>query len=551
MGRFKSVPVRFLIAPPGFGKTMALLGYLRHARPTESIASFRGLNVLESIWSAIAKALSSKSSSNSHEELVRALAARAPMELALDCEDVPDAGGIDAILALIEDVPDDVALLVACRSRAAFHVGRFVSEGTAVALRRRTPCVRRRRHPPRRRDAAACRLRTPTCSACSKPPTDGRKSSAARYAKPPKIIAASRKPSRHWRTRHGHLFNEFVAESLKHVSEHDADLVLKLMSGSYLDDRAAAAGARRARTLRRSHARRISSAARALAQPSLRSLRPPRRARSRRCRYASSDGSSLRSTASRLSGSAAATVRSSNIIALQPDGTVSRAEIGQVFWPDAERHLVAQSLRTACSNIRKAIAHIVGFKEVESYFRAGDELSIDLDNVIVDVNRFILHANDADEQYERGELRAAYAHYRSAARVYRGDLLIGDAHESWVASLDVALEAASRHGPRSPRRDRRRRSTTKAAEKPNLRLVSGLLIRAEPLDRAGIVVAALFGFGLQTSVVARTGFLMGDFRAFYCAARVAAHGDDPYHTEPLRTCERPSDRPASLKKIPA
>jgi hypothetical protein len=44
------------------------------------------------------------------------------------------------------------------------------------------------------------------------------------------------------------------------------------------------------------------------------------------------------------------------------------------------------------------------------------------------------HTNDADEQYERGELRAAYAHYRSAARVYRGDLLIGDAHEPWVAA---------------------------------------------------------------------------------------------------------------------
>ena len=31
LGRFRSVPVRFLIAPPGFGKTMALVGYLRHS----------------------------------------------------------------------------------------------------------------------------------------------------------------------------------------------------------------------------------------------------------------------------------------------------------------------------------------------------------------------------------------------------------------------------------------------------------------------------------------------------------------------------------------
>jgi DNA-binding SARP family transcriptional activator len=159
-------------------------------------------------------------------------------------------------------------------------------------------------------------------------------------------------------------------------------------------------------------------------------------------------------------------------IALQPNGTVSRAELGQVFWPGAERHLVAQSLRTACSNIRKAIAHIVGFKQVEAYFRAGDELSIDLDNVIVDVNRFIAHSNDADEQYNRGELRSAYAHYRSAARVYRGDLLIGDAHEQWVGSLDAALK--QRHVMVLERITEIVSTLDyQAIEKPSLRLVSG------------------------------------------------------------------------------
>jgi DNA-binding SARP family transcriptional activator len=125
---------------------------------------------------------------------------------------------------------------------------------------------------------------------------------------------------------------------------------------------------------------------------------------------------------------------------LQPNGKVSRAEIGRAFWPGAERHLVAQSLRTACSNIRKAIAQIVGVKQVDAYFRAGDELAINLENVIVDVNRFILHANDADEEYMRGELRPAYAHYRSAARLYRDDLLPGDAPEPWVGSLGAELK---------------------------------------------------------------------------------------------------------------
>jgi DNA-binding SARP family transcriptional activator len=97
-------------------------------------------------------------------------------------------------------------------------------------------------------------------------------------------------------------------------------------------------------------------------------------------------------------------------------------------------------LRTACSNIRKALAQIVGFDRVDSYFRAGDELALDLENVIVDVNGFVAHVNDGDEQYERGEVRAAYAHYRSAGRLYRGNLLIGDAHETWVGTLSAILE---------------------------------------------------------------------------------------------------------------
>ena len=54
---------------------------------------------------------------------------------------------------------------------------------------------------------------------------------------------------------------------------------------------------------------------------------------------------------------------------------------------------------------------------------------------------------------------------------------------------------------------------------------------------AAVVLAALLALGIQTSVVTRTGFLMGDFRAFYCAAHVASQGADPYHTEPLRSCE--------------
>ena len=62
-----------------------------------------------------------------------------------------------------------------------------------------------------------------------------------------------------------------------------------------------------------------------------------------------------------------------------------------------------------------------------------------------------------------------------------------------------------------------------------------------------LTVLALAG---QTALVARTGLLLGDFHAFYCAARVTAGGADPYRTEPLRTCEASTGLGAFQAKHP-
>lgn len=417
---------------------MALLGYLRHGGNPGVYCTLPPGATSEIVRGAIARALEIEPEFGSHEDLVRTLEARAPVELALDCDDLPDPDGVAEVLALIDDLPEEVSLLVATRSRVPFQVGRFVSQGTAVLCDAERLAF----------DAASIRhvaetLGVPFTHA------DVQRMLEATDGWPQVVSGALRKAAEdscglgqafeHWRTRHGHLFNEFVAASLAHVSEGDADLVLKLMSGSHLDDRIQLQaleeqglfvihtpdGYRPLRALSRSrlydrYGRKVAPAT-------------PMQVRLFGWFLAEIDRQPIEWVRRRDR-------QIFKYIALQPNGSASRAEVGQVFWPGAERHLVAQSLRTACSNIRKAIAQIVGFKQVEMYFRAADELSIDLDNVIVDVNRFVLHANDGDEQYHRGEFRAAYAHYRSAARVYRGDLLIGDAHEPWVATLDAALK---------------------------------------------------------------------------------------------------------------
>ncbi len=90
LGRFRSVPVRFLVAPPGFGKSMALLGYLRHSATNGVYCALAAGANSETFWNAVARALQLEVQFGSHEEMVRALAARVPLELAIDCEDVPD-----------------------------------------------------------------------------------------------------------------------------------------------------------------------------------------------------------------------------------------------------------------------------------------------------------------------------------------------------------------------------------------------------------------------------------------------------------------------------
>lgn len=417
---------------------MALVNYLRHCSTNGSYSTIPGAANAESVWSAIGSALDSDLVLRSHEDVVRALAERAPLELALDCVAVPDSEGVAAIAQLIDELPEQVTLLIACRSRGAFEVGRYVAQGTASLCDAERLAF----------DAAGIRHLAETCNVTFTH-ADVLRMLEVTDGWPHVVSSALRKAAEdstglsqafeNWRLRHGHLFNEFVADALKYVSEGEADLVFKLMSGSYLDDRQQLQaleeqglfvvhtpdGYRPLRALSRSrlydrYGRRIATAT-------------PMQVRLFGWFKAEIDRRPIEWIRRRDR-------QIFKYLALQSGGSVSRSELGQLFWPDAEKHLVAQSLRTACSNIRKAIAQIVGFDRVEAYFRAGDDLSLDLDNVIIDVNGFVAHANDGDEQYDRGETRAAYAHYRSAGRLYRGNLLIGDAHESWVGTQAATLE---------------------------------------------------------------------------------------------------------------
>jgi DNA-binding SARP family transcriptional activator len=124
---------------------------------------------------------------------------------------------------------------------------------------------------------------------------------------------------------------------------------------------------------------------------------------------------------------------------LKPNGTATRNELASVFWSDTDRHLATQSVRTACSTIRKAFAAIVGPANVDLYFRTAPEIQIDLKNVVCDVRRFLAHVNDGDGDFDRGDVVDASMHYRAAEKLYAGNLLEFDAPEPWIVAQASAL----------------------------------------------------------------------------------------------------------------
>lgn len=136
-------------------------------------------------------------------------------------------------------------------------------------------------------------------------------------------------------------------------------------------------------------------------------------------------------------------------LALRPDGRATRDELISTFWPEANAQLAAQSLRTACSTIRRALAQCVGYDRVERYFTAGRDVRLDFDNVETTAQRLDEHLQRADDALARDVVDEARANYVAALRIYRGALLENEGGPAWSAALAAgyrtAIEACERY----------------------------------------------------------------------------------------------------------
>jgi hypothetical protein len=152
-------------------------------------------------------------------------------------------------------------------------------------------------------------------------------------------------------------------------------------------------------------------------------------------------------------------------LALQPDAAASRSLVLETFWPQGEPHLAAQSLRTACSTIRRAIAQCVGYDRVGHYFSAGRELR--LNNVSITSDRFRTHMRAADEALRDGDAMVARGHYLGACRLYRARLLDGEGNEPWlVGPAEQFADMAAIAGERSVEIRQQRRGKAAVALPP-------------------------------------------------------------------------------------
>jgi hypothetical protein len=127
---------------------------------------------------------------------------------------------------------------------------------------------------------------------------------------------------------------------------------------------------------------------------------------------------------------------------LSADGSATRSELASVFWPHTARPLALQNLRTACSTMRRAIGNVVGMQRVDRYMIAGDRLVLNRSAIACDVERFRRHIAMADADDVAGARDAAIDHLRSAERLYGSGLFAGDVSEPMFAAHTAELAAA-------------------------------------------------------------------------------------------------------------
>ncbi|MBC5811689.1 MAG: AAA family ATPase [Candidatus Eremiobacteraeota bacterium] len=418
-------PVRVLCAPPGFGKTTALVGLLTLVEHRKAYVRMRASDTTERLRERVASAMGFGYTPASFSALLAAIAAAAPCTLALDDVDAAAPETIEEIVALCEEVPHGVSLLCAVKSSAALDLRGLHARGLAALMPQELLAFRTD-------DVAAM------CERLSVPfDSTALGNFFERTEGWPIVCAAAVRNAAKAKASLSHAYERWLQDCLPEFRafvEHEVEASRKSVRRAFFSATGGdveslfvlvAAGMFVGRS-DRGHA-------------FFRPLRDAIAVSSDGAPAAGGEGPKLEV---RLFGRFEVTVEGKRVewlrrrdgelfrfLALQPDGSATRERLLEVFWPAANAYLARQSLRTSASNIRKALSTVVGLGEVESYFAVGPSLALDFSRVAVDARTFAEHVADGDREVQAGRTAQAIERFRAAEALYTNDLLSDDVPE--------------------------------------------------------------------------------------------------------------------------
>ncbi len=435
---YAQIPVRLVAAPSGSGKSTTLLTYAAERDGDVAYCALAQDCDPPRFRQALASALALSKVPKTYAQLVEAVSGNPAhcIEIAIDEVDNATPQTIEELLRLVEDVSENVTFIYAARSREQIHARRLISRGLAEL------CDARRLAFDEEESTLFAQACNATCTDLEirrlVEDTDGW---AVALCGTLRTAAAEgetvQRAYERWRRQSSAFLHDLLSSELERVREEDRLLFWNVLSGRTLGDTA--------------QLRHLEGCGLFIYEDG-EQLRPYR-ALQPQSKCATISASPVVETAStaplivhmfqsfdaKLGGRDVPWVRRRDqqivkYLLLKPDGKASRSELASVFWTDTDRHLATQSVRTACSTIRKAFASIVGYAAVDAYFRTAPDVQIDLGHVVCDVRRFNAHIVDAESCFGRGDQEGAAMHYRAAEKLYAGGLLDFEASEPWFAT---------------------------------------------------------------------------------------------------------------------
>jgi len=447
-------PLRLVAAPAGCGKTTALVLYATRARFPASYVSLSAGDGAAAIRAAVCAALEIAAVSDT-ESLLYALASLGRREILVDDADRASDEGRHLLQRLVFDGPENVTFVYAARTREVFETTRLISLGLAALcgggrlaftpdeaarFAESSRVVRRDE-----RDVARLVIDTDgwAFALCS----------TVRYGASARRTLDGALES--WQRASGSLIQEFIDAALADQEPDLAQRARRLFDGEAIDDA----------TLDRLEAR-------GMFVQLVDGVCRPYRVISRLARVTSpASASALMPFVIELFGAPEVRFDGQRIewirrrdgqifayLTLRPDGRASRRELIQAFWPEADPVLGAQSLRSACSTMRRALAAVVGHGALAHYVSFGDDIALNLDLFIVDARRARAHVADSDDASNRDDLAAAAEHAAAALRIVRGPFLDGDVFAALAPFAEELVDALGRMEGRAPAPDPAMRS---------------------------------------------------------------------------------------------